>query len=255
MKYIILAISHGVENKEIQDDYAQPLIDNIRSFLTEEEKGYFLTAPINYSKKTQYRQIQMFNFADQGLGKEKLRQMKYTIGGDLIMYQRTKSGKGFMSDLHSQIDSAIKLKMAMAPDPAILLLGHSLGSVIMYNHFFETTLVAKPRGIFLLGSPFCLYSLQYENWGGLPQDYAIDFMWNFYNPEDWISSRIQDRHPKEEIAYFCKDFEVKPSFFSLDRLAQKTMLFGGLKAHSCYWENKQVAKTIAEKLKIYINRG
>jgi GNAT superfamily N-acetyltransferase len=105
MKYVIVAISHGVEDREIPDDYAQPLIDNIRSYLSEEEKAYFLTAPINYSKRTQYRQMQMFRFCDEGLGKQKLRQMKYTMGGDLIMYQRTKSGSGFLADLHKQIDS------------------------------------------------------------------------------------------------------------------------------------------------------
>ncbi len=254
MKYVIVAISHGVEDREIPDDYAQPLIDNIRSYLSEEEKAYFLTSPINYSKRTQYRQMQMFRFCDEGLGKQKLRQMKYTMGGDLIMYQRTKAGVGFLADLHKQIDSAISFKLKQAEDPTILLLGHSLGSVIMYNHLFETQLITKPKGIFIMGSPFALYSLPYENWGGLPQHYIIDFMWNFYNPEDWISSQIQDRHPCEEIAYFCKDFRIQPSFFSLSRWTQKTMLYGGLNAHGCYWHNKQVAKQIAEKLKTYINR-
>jgi hypothetical protein len=105
-----------------------------------------------------------------------------------------------------------------------------------------------------MGSPFALYSLPYDNWGGLPQHYMIEFMWNFYNPEDWISSQIQDRHPCEEIAYFCKDFRIQPSFFSLSRWTQKTMLYGGLNAHGCYWHNKQVAKQIAEKLRTYINR-
>lgn len=248
MKYVICVISHGVENREIPDDYAQPLIDNIRSYLSEDEKAYFLTVPINYSKKTQYRQMQMFRFCDDGLGKQKLRQMKYTIGGDLIVYQRTKAGSGFLSDLHKLIDNIVSEKIKFANDTKIVLIGHSLGSVILYNHLFESQLSLKPSGIFLMGSPFSLYSLPYDNWGGLPQ-YQLDFMWNFYNPEDWISSKIQDVHPSEQIANFCKDFKVGPPLLSLDYLTEKTALLGGLKAHIGYWKNKQVAKNIAIKIK------
>jgi hypothetical protein len=247
MNPVILVVSHGVEDKEISDSYADPLINNIKSFMTDDEQWNFHTVILNWTKKTQYRQNQLFKQCDEGLPRDVVRKLKYTIGGDLIAYQRTRNGNGFFEELHREIDNLIEFKLNGLENAKIALLGHSLGSQVLYNHLFQTKLETKPNGIFVIGSPFALYSVPYENYGSLPP-YPIDFFWNFYIPDDWISSKIQKVHPNKDIAVFVKDYEVPINYFNPKNWLQKLRVTGGLISHLAYWQNKYVAKTIAKQL-------
>jgi hypothetical protein len=255
MKYVIVPISHGVEDRAIPDNYADPLINNIRDFMTDEERGYFQPCPVNWSGKVHAAALEAFNDCEKGLGHQTLRRLKYTLGASVIMYQRTRGNKGFFDEVHELIDSAVKTRLASYPNgSAICGIGHSLGSQVMYNHFWETHLDQKPRGLFIMGSPFALYSTPYadEGWGNLPT-YPIDFLWNFVHEDDWIGSNLELVHPSKNIDAFVEDFQVPVNWLNPKNWLYKLRILGGLEAHIQYWKNKFVAEKIAGKLKEIIH--
>jgi hypothetical protein len=250
MNYVIFPILHGVQDKAISNDYADNFISNIKENLSGIEKNYLVADPINWSKTSQYKQMEVFKQVEKGLWNQKLRQMKHTLGSDALWYARTRTKEGFFNDIHRQIDQSIAEKLYRAGKGArICLFGHSLGSQIVYNHCFESGIDIAVDGIFLAGSPFTAYSGMFENWGNIPPNLK-GFAVNFFNKFDFISSRIAKVHPSKEIADRFEDYEVPVGWLNpLNYLK----IIGALRNHTCYWESKFVAKIVAEYLKKLIN--
>lgn len=243
MKHVIFVVLHGVQFKELADNFADEFIEGVKHYLSNEERNYLIPLPYNWTHTTQYRQMQIFDKVEVGLGKQNLRRIKHTLGSDIVWYNRTKSDTGFFTSIHKKLDDLISEKLQSRTDEQIVIFGHSLGSQIAFNYCWETKL-GEIAGIFLAGSPFTMYSGMFSDWGRLPSNLQ-KFLVNFYNKKDFVSSRIQGVHPSKEIADFVKDYEVPIGWNPFDWLT--------LDSHGVYWKSKFVWKVVADYLKQLIN--
>ena len=254
--YVLLPIAHGVELKQIQADYAEPLIDLIRSYLSDDEKNYLVPLPYNYTLKTHDRQLEMFNSVEAGLGNKELRRLKHTVGSDVTWSFITAkdSGDCFYRDFSNDMTNLIGNARVKYNGPKILCLGHSQGTQLFYSFFFD---YHKIIDCFIsLGSPISMNSGAYPDFGKVPSNLSS---WiNFYHDKDFISSRLQGVHPAKAVADFVVDYEVpkgwNPIYYIPDNIMGfnsfiLSSLFNSFKAHTAYWKSKFVAKKIADKVK------
>ena len=255
--YVLLAIAHGVEFSKIQNDYAQPLIDRIKSYLTDEEKNYLIPAPYNYTVKTNLRQVAMFEATDKGLGNEELRRLKHTIGSDVTWsFIVAKDGKEcFYTDFVKDLSLMIENYRKQYPRLKVICKGHSQGTQLFYSFFFD-----YPGFIdcfISMGSPISMNSGAYPEGGKLAENLG---RWiNFYQWMDFISSKMQGcPEPfSQEIANFVIDYQIPMEWWKiLYRLPHslcKAMLGVGLMGHISYWRNDFVAKIISDEVKRLIH--
>ena len=260
MRYILMPVVHGVQFSDIDNDFAKPFIDKIRSHLTEKERDYLIPMPINYSQGMNKRQIQAFEATDKGLDNEKLRLLKHTAGSDIThsLIQAKGDAPSFFKTFNYDLASAIADKRAIYKEADVICVGHSQGSQLLYSFFFEY--FGKIDGFISMGSPISMNSGAWPDWGKRPDN--LLFWDNFYHSSDFISSRLET-HPSESIRQFVNDFEVPKGFNPLYHAPSKLNLFGyqirwtklvaGLMAHTCYWKNDFVCSTIAQRLKWHIN--
>lgn len=237
-----------------------PFIEKVRSHLTEQERDYLIPIPINYSKDMNKRQIEAFEATDRGLDNEKLRLLKHTVGGDVAwsLIQAKGDAPSFFKSFNYDLATILADKKNIYKEAAIICVGHSQGSQLLYSFFFEY--FGKIDGFISMGSPISLYSGAWPDWGRVPEN--LGFWDNYYHTSDFISSRLET-HPSESIRNMVNDFEVPKGFNPLYHFPSKIDLFGfqmrwtkliaGLMAHTCYWTNDFVCATIAQRLKWYMN--
>lgn len=244
MKQVIFLVLHGVQIQELSDNFADKFIAGVKSYLSDEEKNQLIPLPYTWTHATQHRQMQVYRAVEANLSNQKLRRLKHTMVADMAWYNRTKSGEGFFSTIHKELDDLIDKKLQMFPNAQITIFGHSLGSQMAFNFCWETQ-IEKIAGIFLAGSPFAMYSGMFSDWGRLPPNLS-KFIVNFYNKMDFISSRIQGVHPSKEIANFVKDYEVPLGWNPSNWLT--------LDSHGIYWRSNFVWKVVADYLKELISQ-
>ena len=256
MNYVLMPIAHGVEFKQVQNDYAQPLIEKIKSYLTDEEKNFLVPAPYNYTIKTDPRQIAMFNAVEQGLGNQELRRLKHTVGSDVTWsFIIAKDGKEcFYIDFVKDVTNLINDYRIKYNGIKVLCLGHSQGTQLFYSFFFDYN---KIIDVFIsMGSPISMNSGAYPDFGKAP---SILGKWvNFYHRMDFIASRLQGVHPAKSISNFVIDYEVPSAWwkllYNLPTGLCKALLLAGLMAHVSYWQSNFVAMKIAEEVKKLIHQ-
>lgn len=254
MKYCLLPIAHGVEVNKIPQNYAQPLIDGINNLLTDEERGFLIPLPYDYTDKTNDRQMQMFNAVEQGLDNAELRRLKHTVGSDVTwsFIIAKAGGECFYTDFVQNVSAYIDQALAKYPDAKICCVGHSQGTQLLYSFLFD-----YPRQVdafISMGSPISMNSGAYPDFGKIPPN--LKSWWNFYNDMDFVSSRLQDVHPSEAIASFVNDFKVPLGWnpiFHLPEFLSKFQLLAALEAHCIYWKSDFVYKKIAGKIKELIH--
>ena len=261
MNYVLLPVAHGVEVSKISNDYASPLIERVKTYLTDEEKGYLVPAPYNYTVRTNDRQMQMFNAVSKGLGNEELRRLKHTVGSDVTWSMTVAKNGGkccfrdFVVDLTNMIDTYKK----QYPGIKVACLGHSQGTQYFFSYFFEYD--GFIDSFISMGSPIPMNSGAYEdedpekNWGQLPKN--IGAWHNFWHWMDFISDPMQGKHPQKKIADFVQDHEVPSEWwkilYKLPRALCKALLAAGLLAHVCYWDSDFVAEIIAKEVRRLMN--
>lgn len=250
-QYVLLPTAHGVEFKQIQQDYAKPLIDRIKSYLTDEEKNYLIPAPYNYTIKTDPRQVQMFEAVDKGLGNEELRRLKHTVGGDVTWsFIIAKDGKEcFYTDFVKDLSLVINGYRKQYPKIKVLCIGHSQGTQLFYSFFFDYPNIID--GFISMGSPISMNSGAYPDWGKVPNNLG---KWiNLYHWMDFVSSRLQGCHPSKAIADFVVDYQVPRGWNPLYYLPFRMLIGAGLLSHISYWKSNFVAKIISDEVKRLIH--
>jgi len=115
------------------------------------------------------------------------------------------------------------------PDSRKVLIGHSLGGQLgfglTWRRHFDTLIT--------MGSPITWFSPAFKNCGQMNPD--LKLWYNFWKKYDRVASTISE-NPNFKMVY---DIQVK-SFNPLNLLTAK--------AHSAYWKDEFVYKTIAEIL-------
>lgn len=258
MRPVLLPIVHGVAFKDNDKDYAGKFIKLIRSKLTDQERDYLIPIQFNYSNVTNQRQVEMFNAVDKGLDNEKLRLWKNIIGSDVTwsLIQAKGDAPSFFKSFNYDLATAIANAKITYPGAAVVCIGHSQGSQLLYSFFFEY--FGQIDGFVSMGSPIAMNSgAWYPSWGRVPEN--LRFWDNYYHSTDFISSRLKT-HPSESIRSFVNDFEVPKGWNLLYRLPDGLNLFGkwkvgwtklvaGFMAHVGYWENDFVATMVAKRVK------
>ena len=255
MNFVLLPVVHGVELKTITNDYARPFLERVKKFLTDKEKGYLIPAPYNYTVRTHERQVKMFNAVSKGLGNERLRYLKHTVGSDVTWsFIVAKDGKkccfrDFVVDLTNMISTYKK----QYPGLKVMGLTHSQGTQYFLSFLFE--FAGFIYGFISMGSPIPMNSGAYEDedpekdWGQLPKN--LGSWHNFWHWMDFISDPMQGRHPQKNIADFVVDHEVPSAWWKiLFKLPRKVSALGAaFFAHVCYWESDFVAEIVAEEIR------
>jgi hypothetical protein len=254
MNYILFPILHGVEVRPVKSDYAGPLIEGVCKYLTEEERGYFIPLPYNYSVKTDPRQLQMFNAVEEGLGNRELRRLKNVVGSDVTwsFILAKNGGSCFYTQVVEDLKNILTEAINKYPLSKIVCCGHSQGTQLLYSFFFDASI--NIEGFISMGSPISMNSGAYPDWGKKP---PLNWWMNFYNDMDFISSKMERVHPSKAIADLVKDFKVPLGWNPLYHLPQsifKIQAVAGLLAHIMYWESDFVHQKIAGKISSLISQ-
>lgn len=236
-RYVLVPIVHGVQLKDVGEDFAVKFIAGIEACLNEQDRGYFVPIPINWSKYTNERQMLMFRAVEHDLGRQWFRKLKHTVGSDVTWTARAKPGtRCFMDKFYEILGGAIGEGLAKYPNPKICIIGHSQGSQDSLCYIFDAP---RPTDAFIsMGSPISMNSGAFEDWGQYPPKLG---RWvNFFHYWDFISSRLGGSHLSAGIREKVEDIQAPSGFNPLG------WTIAG--AHSSYWTSKFVHKKIAEIL-------
>ncbi|WP_257347110.1 chemotaxis protein [Pseudalkalibacillus decolorationis] len=220
-KSIAVAVIHGAGIQ--RDDFAEILIENLQKSLKKrlEKEDYqytgeeFIFQPVYWGKVFNARESELWENMQKGgnLDFKRLRKFFIEFLGDAVAYQPTKKGYQNYERVHEIYNKTLKELSQKAGEKAPLaVIGHSLGSVITSNFFYDlqerpnqmrylTEMLenATPleRGDTLaqfisLGSPLALWSLRYASFDRPIQVPAPEFSNVYPNGKgSWIN--IYDR--------------------------------------------------------------
>lgn len=240
--YVLVPIVHGVQLKEIGDDFAAKFVSGIMSYMTDEDRGYVVPMPINWSKYTNERQMLMYRAVEHDLGRQFLRKLKHTVGSDVTWSARAKPGtRCFMDKFDEILGGAVKEGLGKYPNPKLCVIGHSQGTQDSLCWIFDYP--GMVDAFISMGSPISMNSGAFEDWGQFPKNLK---RWvNFFHYWDFISSRLGGSHLSASIREKVEDVQAPSGFNPLG-----WTLAG---AHSSYWGSGFVQKRIADILTGLVN--
>tara|TARA_B100001964_G_scaffold103835_1_gene116052 strand:+ start:41 stop:886 length:846 start_codon:yes stop_codon:yes gene_type:complete len=183
----------------------------------------------------------------------KLRKFFISFGGDFIAYQQSKVGKPVYDDVNEKVQIEIDSIKKEYPGEKIefTFVSHSLGTVIITNYLHNNSKPKSPKikkiqatNLFTLGSPLALWTLL---WGGAAnatkpvQVSRPNGAWiNILDDEDIIGYPLKSLNSEYNKAV-DKDYVTEiGGLFSM----------GNPLSHMKYWEDRNVIKPIAYKLKM-----
>jgi hypothetical protein len=237
MKYLIWHITHGVETG-LENDYAAKHIELVRKYIDSSYLDYIVPHATNWSEVVEDRQRKTWEMENE-LALSSFRKTCVEIACDLLWYRSSKQSAGkfdVFSRIHGKLEFELELLLdKYGADAGIVREGHSLGSQIMLDACFESK--QHTTGLITIGSPISKYSGMYPDWGHLPEK-ELRWWINLYANRDLVASEFR-KHPSEQIRSFVEDYRVK-SFNPLN--------WPILKAHTFYWKDDFVCKTIAKRL-------
>ncbi len=187
---IAVAIIHGVGDQK--PDFAETAISKLSQtfahYLPEGNKSVadkLVFAPIFWAGIVAKKQRILWNTVeddDGNLNLKLIRKFFLHFGGDAIAYQPSSSRHQTYDQIHQTVTEALSQLANLAGDKAPLcIVGHSIGTIIIHNYFFDMARVvvtdtiqpqvntALERGetfalFYTLGSPLAVWSLRYDNY-------------------------------------------------------------------------------------------
>lgn len=179
--------------------------------------------------------------------------------GDIVAYQVTPNSRIIYDAVHAHIDEALARLAERAPDAPLIVVAHSLGSVIASDHFYDlhkgrrSAATPLERGetftsFYTLGSPIALWTERYGDFSrpveipGKTSDdpvIAAAAEWiNFYDPDDVLSFPLKGLSAHYDQAV-DEDRSVSVGAFLLGMSPA---------SHVAYWNDKAVLRPIANSL-------
>jgi hypothetical protein len=179
--------------------------------------------------------------------------------GDIVAYQVSPNSRVVYDAVHACVDEALAALAAKAPDAPLVVVAHSLGSVIAADHFYDQY-KGRRRGatplergetltsFYTLGSPIALWSERFGDFSrpleipGKSSDdpvIAAAAEWiNFYDADDVLAFPLKGLSDDYDKAV-DEDRSVSVGAFPL-----------GLSpvSHVAYWNDKAVLRPIANSL-------
>jgi hypothetical protein len=182
-----------------------------------------------------------------------LRKLLASYGGDALCYQPRHGVDSFYKQAHAGLDDALlRLAYDMEPDGVLVIVAHSLGTIIVNNFIWDyqnsdsvgaaaynplSHTLDRLRGLYTFGSPMAIWSMRYPN-GGKPIQLPNDCVWrNIYSPADIIGWPIKN---------------INNDYAKIGKLSDIRMWVGGLFSrwnpfsHLAYSRSKKIVKMIAD---------
>lgn len=181
--------------------------------------------------------------------------------GDIVAYQVTPTSRVVYDAVHACLDEALHRLAVWAPDAPLVVVAHSLGSVIASDHFYDlhkgrrggATDTPLERGetftsFYTLGSPMALWMERYGDFSrpveipGKTSDdpvIAAAAEWiNFYDADDVLAFPLKGLSPDYDKAV------------DEDRSVSVGAPLIGMSpvSHVAYWNDKAVIRPIAHSL-------
>lgn len=185
--------------------------------------------------------------------------------GDAIAYQIVPGDDAVYRSIHDIIaENLSRLAEKAGPETPLCVISHSLGTVIMSDHFWDlqsaNTYSTAPAGspsiragktlsmLYTLGCPIPLWALRYPNFGNpihvpAPEQRAAEpdlvYEWvNYYDPDDIVGFPLR-----------MLDERYKRAVTDDRSVALKPYILGGTPAsHILYWHDDVVMDPIAQSL-------
>lgn len=237
MRHLVWHITHGVE-LGLTEGYATAHIGKVLNHIPTIYQDYIHPHATNWSRLVEERQKRTWDM-ESDLARPNLRKAAVEIACDLLWYRSSKGradGMDVYAQIHNLLETELTILLSKWGETSLIVReGHSLGSQIMLDACFESRY--HTTGLLTLGSPITKYSGMFPDWGHLP-DRELSFWTNFYARRDLVSSSFRN-HPSEQIKQKVEDVRAT-SWNPIDWIA--------LKAHTFYWSNDAVCKTIADRL-------
>ncbi|MBE2184786.1 MAG: chemotaxis protein [Anaerolineae bacterium] len=201
----------------------------------------------------------------------KLRRFLVDFMADAIAYQPTPNDRKMYDAIHSVLAETMQLLAVEAgPDAPLIIVGHSLGTIIASNFIYDLQMDAEKHLIseevrafmsdtplekgetltsfFTMGSPIALWSLRYREFGRpisipsptLREHFAfLPGEWlNFYDADDVVAYPLKSLN-KYYAGAITQDVEVNVGGF---------MQSWNPLSHLCYWTDQLIIERIAASL-------
>ncbi|MBS1722439.1 MAG: hypothetical protein JSS66_05470 [Armatimonadetes bacterium] len=185
-----------------------------------------------------------------------LRRLFASYGGDALCYQPRHGLESFYSRVHAGLDESLKnLQQALAPDGKLVIVAHSLGTVIVNNFIWdwqhedsvgaaaytaETSLLTRLKVLHTQGSPLAIWALRFPD-KGTPVSLSEDCVWrNVYCPSDIIGWPIKS---------------INEAYAGMTSLTDHRIWVGGMltrwnpMSHLRYSSSRKVNKMLANDIK------
>lgn len=179
------------------------------------------------------------------------RSFALTFIGDAVAYAKDSV---FYKSCHKELDIKLKEISDWVGDGRIIIVAHSLGTIITYNFIYNLqnyealgnkifraknlSYLDKIDSVIFLGSPLYIYSLQRDS-GGKPIN--LKNWINIYSPFDVIG------YPIKKINDQFKNCNVK----DISVLCGGLLTFWNPMSHIMYFSSKKVIKILCECVKNY----
>lgn len=228
--------------------------------------GPVVWAEATWARVTGDRSEAMLARVTPGLGARRLRGFVFRLGGDVLAYAPTaasvwpttpamigRPGEDVYSAVHRIVDAAVAvvrgdLAIAGAHDAPVVLVGHSLGSVIAADWLASGArgsagVTARTADVLVtLGSPLPITAAALLHHAPPP----VPRWLNLFDPDDPVGhplGRISDAY-----AAAVRDVAVRNTRGLGGWFTRQRPVTGPLRAHCDYWQNPEVHAAIAGEL-------
>ena len=216
---------HGIGQKFDPSSY-EKFVEGIRKHLPLDFDTVW--HPVDYSNLLAKKEDQIYGWM-KDMPWPRTRRFACDYIGDVLAYgypKREPRQGDFIHDLHVLIGGQIAKSR---PAAQTVIIGHSLGSIVGYGATWDF----KTDCLITMGSPFCYFSIRYNNFGEMNPN--LTRFHNFWRGRDPVSTIIS-QNPNFRMVH---DYEVK-SFNPKYQLP--------IRAHGIYWTSDFVHKKIADIL-------
>jgi hypothetical protein len=275
-KKIAIAIIHGAGSQG--PDFANGMIEELtkkfESQLPKEDdsaQGKLVFRPVHWANVLGRKQRLLWKTSedDGDLGYATIRRFLLHFGADAIAYQPSPTRRHVYDRIHQTMTTALsELAQEAGPQAPLCVIGHSIGTVITHNYFFDlgqaaaagtentTTFTPLQAGktlalLYMLGSPLALWSLRYDDY--MPIIFpgqAVNSLYPQIRPK-WVN--YYDKY--DVLAYPIRSLSKGHKELANQGLLEDIQVDAGNllsswnpMSHTEYWTDEDIINPIADAL-------
>lgn len=262
MPTIAIALIHGIGTT--YKGYSNECEQLIRQACQGRTSNTLVFEEIYWSDLLSEQQEQLLGNANYHNDLDFMSMRKFFVSslGDAIAYQPLMPNKPIPHDdmqvyeeVHKRVGRALdnlQTRTANHTDTVLVLMGHSLGSVVLSNYIWDNTASDKPLlhkliGFITFGSPLALWALRYKTLGtaiSFPGKYlspakSAQAQWlNYYDEDDVIAYPLKNINESYQ-ARVTKDIPINVG---------TVLTAWNPICHTAYWTDKDFINSVADFL-------